>query len=259
MSDQEPVRLNKFLAQCGLGSRRKADELIESGKIYVNGNRVTGLGSRIIPGKDKVEYRGKEVKRFHLLEYFAYYKPRNVMVTRMDPQGRETIYDALKNKGFDIEHLNYVGRLDFASEGLLLLTNDGDLIHALTHPRFQIKKVYRVKIDRPLDNQDRQKLIDGIESKGQVLHAREVREISEVTEQRKQFWYELDLYEGKNRQIRRMFEALGILIGRLRRIQFGSVKLGEMKPGEIRPLSEREISSLKNSGYKNTQISGSRK
>jgi 23S rRNA pseudouridine2605 synthase len=251
MNDQEPVRLNKFLAQCGLGSRRKADEMIQSGKIYVNGNRVTELGSRIDPCKDKVEYRGKEIKRFHMLEYFAYYKPRNVMVTRMDPQGRETIYDALRNKGFDIGHLNYVGRLDFGSEGLLLLTNDGELIHSLTHPRFKIKKVYRVKIDRPLSDKDRQMLIEGIESNGQILHAREVREISDVTELRKQFWYELDLYEGKNRQIRRMFEALGILIGRLRRIQFGSVKLGEMKPGEIRPLSEKEIGSLKNSGYKN--------
>lgn len=250
MNDKEPVRLNKFLAQCGLGSRRKTDELIESGKIYVNGSRVTELGSRVIPGKDKVEYWGKEIKRIHQLEYFAYYKPRNVMVTRTDPQGRETIYDALKNKGLNIEHLNYVGRLDFGSEGLLLLTNDGDLIHALTHPRFQIKKVYRVKIDRPLSDKDRQMLIGGIESNGQILHAREVREISEMTDQRKQFWYELDLYEGKNRQIRRMFEALGILVGRLRRIQFGSVKLGEMKPEEIRPLSEREINSLKNSGYK---------
>jgi 23S rRNA pseudouridine2605 synthase len=250
MSDQEPVRLNKFLAQCGLGSRRKADELIKSGKIYVNGSRVTELGNRIVPGKDKVEYWGKEIKRFHPLEYFAYYKPRNVMVTRMDPQGRETIYDALKNKGMNVEHLNYVGRLDFSSEGLLLLTNDGDLIHALTHPRFQIKKVYRVKIDRPLSDKDRQMLIEGVESNGQILHAREIREISEMTAQRKQFWYELDLYEGKNRQIRRMFEALGIMVGRLRRIQFGSVKLGEMKPGEIRLLSEREISSLKNSGYK---------
>ncbi len=251
MDEQQPVRLNKFLAQCGIGSRRKADELIAGGKIYVNGSRVTGLGSRVIPGKDKVEYWGKEIKPFHLLEYFAYYKPRNVMVTRMDPEGRETIYDALKKGGFKAEHLNYVGRLDFGSEGLLLLTNDGELIHALTHPRFQIKKVYRVKIDNPLTDQDRQKLIEGIESNGQILHAREVREISEISPQRKQFWYELDLYEGKNRQIRRMFEALGILVGRLRRIQFGSVKLGQMQPGEIRPLTEREIMSLKNSGYKN--------
>ncbi len=250
MNDQQPVRLNKFLAQCGIGSRRKADELIESGKIHVNGSRVTELGSRIIPGKDKVEYWGKEVKRFHLLEYFAYYKPRNVMVTKADPQERETIYDALKNKGLNIEHLNYVGRLDFGSEGLLLLTNDGELIHALTHPRFQIKKVYRVKIDHSLGDKERQSFIEGIESNGQILHAREIRQISEGTDQRKQFWYELDLYEGKNRQIRRMFETLGVLVGRLRRVQFGSVKLGEMKPGEIRPLSEREINSLKNSGYK---------
>ncbi|HEX3019122.1 MAG TPA: pseudouridine synthase [Chitinispirillaceae bacterium] len=250
MNEQQPVRLNKFLALCGIGSRRKADELIAGGKIYVNGSRVTELGSRVVAGKDKVEYWGKEIKPFHILEYFAYYKPRSVMVTRIDPEGRETIYDALSKAGATVEHLNYVGRLDFGSEGLLLLTNDGELIHALTHPRFQIKKVYRVKVDRLLTADERKKMIDGIESNGQVLHAREIRDISEVTPERKQFWYELDLFEGKNRQIRRMFEALGILVGRLRRVQFGSVKLGEMQPGEIRPLTEKEIMSLKNTGYK---------
>lgn len=250
MDEQQPTRLNKFLSQCGIGSRRKADELIAGGKIYVNGSRVTELGVRIIPGKDKVEYWGKQIKPFHALEYYAYYKPRNVVVTKMDPEKRETIYEALKKSGFELEHLNYVGRLDFGSEGLLLLTNDGDLIHALTHPRFQVKKVYMVKIDRLLNDEERQRLIDGIESNGQILHAGEIREISEDSPERKQFWYEVDLYEGKNRQIRRMFEALDILVGRLRRIQFGSVKLGEMQPGDLRKLTEREMASLRNIGYK---------
>lgn len=250
MDQQHSIRLNKFLAQCGIGSRRKADELIAGGKIYVNGTRVNELGSRIDPEKDKVEYWGKQIKPFHILEYFAYYKPRNIVVTKMDPEKRETVFDALRKKGHDLGHLNYVGRLDFASEGLLLLTNDGELIHALTHPRFKIKKVYRVKIDRVLTDNEKKMMVDGIESDGQLLRAGEIREIPSLTADRKQFWYEIDLYEGKNRQIRRMFEALGVMVGRLRRIQFGSVKLGEMQPDEIRRLTEREIAALKSSGYK---------
>ena len=250
-SDQtDEIRLNRYLAQCGIGSRRKADELILSGSIFVNGTRVTELGSKVKPGKDKVEFRGKEVRPFHRLQYLAYHKPRGVVVTKNDPEKRETIYDEFRKKGYNLDYLNYVGRLDFNSEGLLLMTNDGDLIHALTHPRFQIKKVYTVKIDRRLTSQERQKLIDGIESEGQVLHAGDVREISPAVTDQRQFWYEIDLFEGKNRQIRRMLEALGIQVSRLRRIQFGTVRLGELKSGELRELSLREIGGLKNTGYK---------
>jgi len=248
--DQSETRLNKFLAQCGLGSRRKADELIKSGNVFVNGVRITELGQKINPEEDKVEYHGNIVKPFRALQYLAYYKPRNVMVTKNDPEKRETIYDALRRAGHEVDYLNYIGRLDFGSEGLLLLTNDGELIHALTHPRFHIKKVYMVKLDRQLEQSEIKRLLDGVESEGQMLHAGAVREITVSSPERVQFWYEIDLYEGKNRQIRRMFEALGILVGRLRRIQFGSVKLGEMQSGEIRRLTEREIASLKNTGYK---------
>ncbi len=244
------VRLNRFLAQCGLGSRRKADELISGGNVFVNGKKIVELGMKINPAIDKVEYHGNVVKPFRALEYIAYYKPRNVVVTKNDPEKRETVYDALRKSGYEVDYLNYIGRLDFTSEGLLLLTNDGELIHALTHPRFHIKKVYMVKVDRQLETGEIQKLLDGVESEGQILHAGAVRAVSLPSPDRVQYWYEIDLYEGKNRQIRRMFEALGILVGRLRRIQFGSVKLGNMQPGEVRPLTEREIGSLKNTGYK---------
>jgi 23S rRNA pseudouridine2605 synthase len=247
------IRLNRFLAQCGVGSRRKADELILTGNVFVNEVKVTELGMKVRPGVDKVEYHGKVVKQVHAHEYLAYFKPRNVVVTKFDPEGRDTVYDALKKNGYELEHLNYVGRLDYGSEGLLLLTNDGDLIHALTHPRFQVKKVYRVKIDQQLSSEEINKLIDGIESEGQVLHAGAVRDVTVPSPDRVQYWYEIDLFEGKNRQIRRMFEALNIQVGRLRRIQFGSVKLEEMVAGEIRQLSEREILSLKNTGFKNSR------
>ncbi len=134
------------------------------------------------------------------------------------------------------------------------LTNDGDLIHALTHPRYQIKKVYTVKIERALEKAEIQKFIEGIESDGQILHAGSVSNISEQLDDRKQFWYEVVLFEGKNRQIRRMLESLGILISKLRRVQFGSVKLDDLKSGYYRFLTEKEINALKNSGYKNQGI-----
>ena len=139
------VRLNRYLAQCGLGARRKCDLLIESGHVIVNGEKVTSLGTKVRPGIDRVEYKGTALKPLNTLEYLAYNKPRGVMVTREDPEGRATIYETLARAGLDAGHLNYVGRLDFNSEGLLLLTNDGALIHALTHPRFHIKKTYQVR------------------------------------------------------------------------------------------------------------------
>lgn len=246
------IRLNRFLAQCGLGSRRSCDELISSGHIYCNGVAVVEMGLRIDPATDRIEYHGKQIKVLRGLEYAAYYKPREVMVTAEDPQGRTTVYEAIGAGGRDVKHLRYVGRLDYQSEGLLLLTNDGDLLHALTHPRFHVKKVYHVKAERQLTLAERTALTDGVESEEQVLRAGAVRQLSLPEEDRRQFWYEIDLYEGRNRQIRRMFEALQIQVGRLRRVQYGGVKLGILQPGEIRPLSEKEIASLKNTGFKQT-------
>jgi 23S rRNA pseudouridine2605 synthase len=246
----ETLRLNRYLAQCGLGSRRKADELINTGHVYVNGKRVTEMGVKVLPGRDIIEYHGKQVKPIRNLAYYAYNKPVNVIVTKNDPQKRETVYDALKKKKIDVEHLNYVGRLDYNSEGLLLLTNDGDLIHSVTHPRFKIKKVYRVKIMKRLSSEEINMLICGIESDGQILHAASVRDVSQPASERKQFWYEIELFEGKNRQIRRMMKELGVGISRLRRIQFGSVKLNNLVSGDIRTLTEKEVAALKSCGYK---------
>jgi 23S rRNA pseudouridine2605 synthase len=246
----EKIRLNRYLAQCGIDSRRKADELIRSGNVYVNDLKVAELGTMVVPGVDKVEYRGKEVHPLKTLEYYAMFKPRNVMVTRNDPEGRETVYDIFRKEGIEAGHLNYVGRLDFLSEGLLLFTNDGDLIHAVTHPRYSIKKVYQVKIDSELTQEHIDRLIEGIESEGQVLHAGAVRNVTLPMDDRKQFWYEVDLFEGKNRQIRRMFDVLGIKVGRLRRVRFSCVKIGDMQPGMIRKLTSSEIAGIKATGYK---------
>jgi len=244
------VRLNRYLSMCGLGSRRKCDELIAAGHIFRNGERVTELGVQVIPGTDRIEYMGRILREMKAHEYFAYYKPREVMVTANDPQGRTTIYDALKKRVAEVNHLRYAGRLDYQSEGLILLTNDGELIHALTHPRFHIKKVYHVKVERLLDDNETRRLIDGVESEEQLLRAASVKQLSLTEEHRRQYWYEIELFEGKNRQLRRMFEGLNILVGRIRRVRFGSVQLAGLQPGEIRPLTERELGALRNTGYK---------
>jgi len=248
--NQELIRLNRFLAMCGVGARRKCDELILGGHVFINGSKVTELGVKVDPSSDVVEFRGKKVVPMRTLTYIAFYKPRGVMVTRSDPENRMTVYEALRNAGGDFDYLNYVGRLDFNSEGLLLLTNDGEMIHALTHPRYKIKKVYTVKVDRELTSEEIKRLTEGVMSEGQLLRAGSVEEVSEEIDDRKQFWYEIVLYEGKNRQIRRMLDEIGVLISKLRRTQFASVKLGDLQYGEFRNLTENEIGALKNAGYK---------
>lgn len=245
LKESDAIRLNRFLAQCGLGARRKCDELIESGHVFVNGEKIRQLGTKVSPD-DKVEYRGTVVKPLQRLEYWAYFKPRGVMVTKTDPEGRPTLYQALAKSGFSAAHLNYIGRLDYLTDGLLLLTNDGSLIHALTHPRYQIKKVYAVQINRLLHEDDREKLLAGITSEGQLLRAGAIKRTGGDTTS---FWYEVTLYEGKNRQLRRMFEALTYQILHLRRTIFASVKLGDQVEGTVRPLTEREIAALKAAGF----------
>ncbi|MCI0473813.1 MAG: rRNA pseudouridine synthase [Ignavibacteria bacterium] len=244
------VRLNRYLAQCGLGSRRKCDALIAAGKILVNNKKVSELGVKIDPSADLVAYNGQKVQEIKRLEYIAYHKSRGILVTAMDPQGRKTIYDELKRRGYDAGHLKYIGRLDRDSEGLLLLTNDGDMVHALTHPRFQIKKVYEVEIDKRLLQTDADTMVtSGVASEGQALHAGAISGI-EKKDSRNKYWYQIDLYEGKNRQIRRMFEVLGYTVKKLKRIQFSSIKIGDLARGCYRFLTDREIRSLKGRGYR---------
>lgn len=249
-NNRKEIRLNRYLAQCGLGSRRECDSLISTGKIFINGEKLTELGIQIDPDNVIIEYKGKVVKEIKRLEYIAYHKSRGTMVTARDPQGRTTIYEAIKKRGFNTDHLKYIGRLDRNSEGLLLLTNDGDMIHALTHPRFHIKKVYQVKINKHLREEDAETMVtSGVTSEGQQLRAGAISTIHAKTN-KKEYWYEVDLYEGKNRQIRRMFECLGYEVIRLKRTQFSVIKLGDLKRGMYRYLDKREIKALKNRGYR---------
>lgn len=246
---QNHIRLNRYLAQCGVASRRECDSYIAAGKVKVNGKKVTELGTRINPEKDEVSYSGKKVRPVSRKIYIAYHKSRGSLVTVKDPQGRKTIYDDLRKGGLSADTLKYVGRLDRNSEGLLLLTNDGDLVHALTHPRFHIKKVYEVRIDKPLQEVHADQMLSaGVESNGQILHAGALR--TSRNNSRSGFWYEIDLYEGKNRQIRRMFEELGYTVLRLKRTQFSVVTLRDLKRGAFRYLQEREVKGLKNKGFR---------
>lgn len=247
--DRKEVRLNRYLAKCGLGSRRQCDELISTGKILVNGKKNVALGMKVDPENDRVEYNGKKVREIKKLEYIAYHKSKGTLVTARDPKKRKTIYDEIKKSNYNADHLKYIGRLDRDSEGLLILTNDGDMIHALTHPRFHIKKTYQVKIDKKLCTNDADTMVNkGVISEGERLHAGTVRRILSTAD-RGYFWYEMDLYEGKNRQIRRIFSTLGYDVLRLRRTQFSSIKLQNLPRGRFRSLNEREIKSLKNRGY----------
>jgi pseudouridine synthase len=186
------------------------------------------------------------------LKYFAFHKPQVIIVTKNDPEGRETVFEALNKAGCDAGGLNCVGQLDVASEGLLLLTNDGSLIHALTHPRYLIKKVYDVQLDKRLFPRDAEAMTGpGIESEGDVLRAGAVLETGGTGP----YWYRVDLYKGKKRQIRRMFEAVGCRVLRLRRVQFASVKLGDLAPGACRELAGREVAALRAAGFPSTSSS----
>jgi pseudouridine synthase len=243
------IRLNRYLSQCGLGSRRRCDRLIRAGCISVNGKKIAELGVKVNPCTDTVFVRGRTVGRVRALEYIAYHKSKGTIVSASDERGRKTIYDGLKKSGCDAAHLKYVGRLDRNSEGLLLLTNDGDLVHALTHPRFEIKKVYTVRTDKPLEKEHISTMtVEGIRSEGHMLHAAKIRPL-EAGKASGQHWCEVVLYEGKNRQIRRMFESLGYEILRLKRVQFGVIKLGNLRRGAQRRLSAREVLGLKRLGW----------
>ncbi len=252
MIEIEALRLNRFLAQCGLGSRRDCDRLIESGKILINGQTVTTLGTKVVPGRDVVQYNGKTIEVIREKQYIAYHKSRGVVVTARDPENRKTVYTALQEAGFDAIHLKYVGRLDRNSEGLLLMTNDGDLVHALTHPRYHIKKVYHVRVDSVLSNEEIETMTHhGVYSDNQHLLAGSVQVLEGVYASG--YWYEIVLYEGKNRHIRRMIEGLEHTVLRLKRIRFAAIKLGTLKRGAFRRLSEREVAALKAMGFKQKQ------
>ncbi len=232
------TRLNKYIASSGICSRRNADELISSGAVLVNGKKITELGYSVLP-KDKVFVNGKLIHPVKH-EYYRFYKPAGYITTSDDEKGRKTIYDLLPES---LQGLKPVGRLDKDSTGLLILTNDGDLINELTHPSVKVPKLYRVSINGKISQNDIDTMYKGIELEpGKTAYAQV--EVLEVDNNHTVM--EILLYQGMNRQIRRMFEYLGFEVVSLKRIQHATLNLDGLKRGEFKPIKPRQIKELKN-------------
>jgi len=231
------LRLQKFLAECGFGSRRSCEELILSGVVSVDGQPVTQLGTKVDPSQDRVQVRGKEARmepRFTAVIN----KPPRIICTSRDPHGRKTVLDLLRSPP---ARLYTVGRLDYHSTGLLLLTNEGELAHRLTHPRYHVEKEYRVRLTRPLTDQERERLCHGVQESGELLQAVSIKKGATPSES---LWI---LRDGRNRQIRRMASVLGVEVTRLERIRMGDLELGTLAQGEWRPLTREEKKMLASS------------
>lgn len=232
------TRLNKYIASSGLCSRRKADELIEAGRVLVNGKKITELGF-LVQDKDKV-FVDKKLIHPVKHEYYRFYKPAGYITTADDEKGRKTIYDLLPE---NLQHLKPVGRLDKDSTGLLILTNDGDLINELTHPSIKVPKIYLVTINGQIHRHELEQLANGVEiEKGKIAYA----DISVLDMNSEKTTMQITLYQGLNRQIRKMFEFVGYEVKSLKRIQHATLTLQGLKRGEFKPIKPQQIKELKN-------------
>ncbi len=233
------TRLQKFLAQAGVCSRRKAEEYITQGLISVNGKKVTELGTKVDPQKDFVKLRGNRVRTVDAKFTILLYKPKGYVSTMSDPEGRLTVQDLIKKFP---HRLFPIGRLDINTEGLILLTNDGDLAQTLTHPRHRIKKVYIAKVRGIPDEITLQRLRRGITLEGEKTGPCKVKIITTTGTNA---WLEIVLREGKNRQVRRMAEAVGHPVVKLKRVGIAFLNLEGIEPGSYRHLDADEVKALK--------------
>lgn len=233
-------RLQKFLARSGVASRRKAEQLILDGRVKVNGKAVRKLGTRIHPGRDRVEVEGKQVRPEKLV-YLLMNKPPQVVSTVSDPQGRPTVLSLLP-RSYRKERLFPVGRLDFQSEGALLLTNDGSLTHALLHPSFHVPKIYLARMRGQVSVETLERMREGVELEDGLTQPVEAK-IRNRTQNAT--WVEIQAREGRNRLIRRMGDALGHPVLRLIRVSFAGLEVESMAAGEIRVLNPKEIARLR--------------
>ncbi|MCU0607848.1 MAG: rRNA pseudouridine synthase [Candidatus Edwardsbacteria bacterium] len=235
-----PIRLNRFLSLCGAASRRGADALIAAGRVTVDGAVVGSLGAVVDPARQRVAVDGRPLAAPRHYRYVLFHKPAGCLCTRGDPQGRPTIYDRLPP---DCAALKYAGRLDADSEGLLLLTDDGALIEALTHPRAGIERTYLAWVDGPVSRHDLKPLARGVEFLGVRYNAAGVRLLRE--EPGGASLLELRITEGKKREVRLLCRAVGLTVTRLRRTAFGPLSLGDLAPGRTRRLTGDELSRLR--------------
>jgi 23S rRNA pseudouridine2605 synthase len=237
-----PDRLQKILAAAGIASRRKAEEIIAAGRVTLNGKVVTELGTKADPATDTICVDGKPLQRPQRFVYFLLNKPKGYVTTVSDPEGRPTVMQLLGNLP---ERVYPVGRLDYASEGLLLLTNDGALAQKLTKAGSHVPKTYHVKISGKPAAHAIQRLRNGI-----TISLDDGRRVKtspakmRLLEDSPNPWYEVVLIEGRNRQIRRMFDRVGFQVEKIKRVQLGPLVL-DVPPGRFRPLTEREVAQLK--------------
>jgi len=236
-------RLQKILSQAGIASRRQAEKIIVEGRVVVNGATVTELGSKADIERDHIKVDGKLIHAPKHQLYIVLYKPNNTMTTVNDPEGRATVMDLLHGLK---ERVYPVGRLDYHSEGLLLLTNDGELANAITSAATHLPKTYVVKVNGALTVDQEQKFREGVPIDGRRTLPAGLRMVRTGVNP----WYEVKLFEGRNHQIRMMFKHFGRLVEKLRRVRIGPIELGPLKPGEFRHLSSEEVQKLKRAAQK---------
>jgi pseudouridine synthase len=244
-------RLQKILSQAGIASRRASEQLMLDGRVSVNGVTVTELGTKADPARDDIRVDGRRVKSDERRRYLLLNKPRGYVTTRSDPQQRKTVIDLL---GGVREYVYPVGRLDFESEGLLLLTNDGDLAAKLTHPRHGVPRVYEARVLGVPDAHDLSRLSRGIAIDGRRTAAATVTLLGQSRDGGSAT-LELTIREGRNRQVRKMCEAIGHPVDSLRRVAIGPIRDRKLKPGQWRDLTDAEIAKLRGAAATGTAIS----
>lgn len=236
----ESVRLQKFIANSGICSRRNAEKLILDGKIQVNGKTITELGTKINPDTDVVIYNGREIKQNTKHVYILLNKPIGYVTTVKEQFGRPTVIDLIK--GID-EKLLPVGRLDMYTSGALILTNDGDFIYKVTHPKNEVEKTYNATVRGIITREDVENLEEGVVIDDYTSGKAKVR-ILKIDEQKKTSRVQITIHEGKNREVRKMCEAVGKPVIALHRTRIGNIEVKDLKLGTWRFLSEKEINSL---------------
>ncbi|MEK7823848.1 MAG: pseudouridine synthase, partial [Candidatus Eisenbacteria bacterium] len=233
------IRLNKLLASRGIGARRKCDALIEAGSVRVNGTVVREPGAQIQPERDRVAVHGRPIPGRGAMRYLMVHKPVGVITTLDDPEGRPTVRTLLPPG----PRLFPVGRLDAETSGLLIATNDGELAHHLMHPRYGVRKVYRVRIDRPPDAEQIRRLRAGVEFERRVVSA--PCEVRVRNARRERAEIEMAMHEGRYRQVRRMCEAVGLAVKGLHRAAYGPLRIGTLPRGAWRDLTAEEVRRLR--------------
>lgn len=238
MNEME-IRLQKLIAGTGLASRRKAETLIAAGRVSVNGKVVTELGTKVDPSRDHVKVDGKHLSAAQPFVYLLLNKPKHVMSTLDDPGGRPTVKDFLRGVSVRVFP---VGRLDFDSEGLMLLTNNGELAQALLHPRYHVPKTYLIKVKGILTDEEIGQLESGVKLEDGMTGPAQVKKVSKAEANS---WLEVTIREGRKHQVKRMLESVGHPVIRLTRVKMGPLSLGRLGSGEFRFLTDREANALR--------------